>query len=140
MSRLISEQLTPALSMSLKPGSPPRSSGCNHSSGHCSHMHSRARTRIFAGVVLLLTVTIILALSVSNPGVAAHAFVKGGWSDGSLLRRAVSDSGSSNSDSPFIKNKLYLIVIIVGLFHASSVSAVDFALTQLINSDNVLEG
>ena len=116
MSSFVTKQLSPMLSMSLYPSqrtSRQSTQDCNHTGRHCNHVHARYRTALFSGVVFLLTLAVILALSLSDPGIGGRAIVEGGWTDGSLLRRQAADS----EESPFVKNKRECIVIIEMFLH-----------------------
>jgi hypothetical protein len=97
--------------------------GCRHTHSHthhgeCENAQSSHRGCHTARLRALLVPAAVLAVFLT--GLAAwlcfSSMMAGdtGLMEG-LFRRAV-DDGSSNGDSPFVKNKLYLIVILVGLF------------------------
>ncbi|EJD40874.1 hypothetical protein AURDEDRAFT_115744 [Auricularia subglabra TFB-10046 SS5] len=117
MSAIVEKQLPAVLAMSMHAPPPERTKEHAHG-GHCACHSARKRRLALVGAgIAFVTLLVVLALSFTDPSVGVDALFSGGWKDGSLLRRQVDNgSGSGSDDSPFVKNKLYLIVLFVGLF------------------------
>jgi len=94
----------------------------SHSHTHaCSHRsrHNTLRARL---PLLILSITLLVSLGLLLLLGNADDVLHGSMEGVSILKRQVSSPGNGNGsgipsgNSPFVKNKLYLIVVIVGFF------------------------
>ncbi|KIJ51183.1 hypothetical protein M422DRAFT_65224 [Sphaerobolus stellatus SS14] len=85
--------------------------GTRDSQSHQSCHSARLRRMMIPAMAIFLTLSAFLLLASMDTG-SEGGFV---GSTGGLLRRAIGNT-TNGQQSPFVKNKLYLIVILVGLF------------------------
>ncbi|KAF8523513.1 hypothetical protein BU17DRAFT_85849 [Hysterangium stoloniferum] len=79
-----------------------------HRHSHQACHSVRLRRLLVPALAIFLTAAALLFFEIGDMASGGNIGVGSG-----LLRRA--GDGSTNSDTPFVKNKLYLIVVIVGL-------------------------